>query len=133
MMSMIYQEKKWIPLINIPVILFGFAGMLPTTPINIASLLVTGMIFNYFVFKCQKQWWQKYNYVLSVVLDAGTTFMGVLLFVMLQNDVFELKWWGAPPFGEMPYGSRNQCHRLPSFLGTEWGILQVVKQDRIKE
>ncbi|KAI8524901.1 hypothetical protein RHMOL_Rhmol13G0185400 [Rhododendron molle] len=94
-LSKIFPEKKWIPLINIPVISYGFAGMPPATPTNIASWLITGMIFNYFVFKYRKGWWQKYNYVLSAALDAGTAFMGVLLFFALQNEGRNLKWWGT--------------------------------------
>ncbi|KAE8714867.1 Oligopeptide transporter 3 [Hibiscus syriacus] len=94
-LSKIFPEKKWIPLINIPVISYGFAGMPPATPTNIASWLVTGTIFNYFVFKYNKRWWQKYNYVLSAALDAGTAFMGVLLFFALQNEGHNLKWWGT--------------------------------------
>ncbi|KAM1005343.1 hypothetical protein ACFX13_005472 [Malus domestica] len=94
-MSKIFPDKKWIPLINMPVITYGFAGMPPATPTNIASWLITGGIFNYFVFKYHKRWWQKYNYVLSAALDAGTAFMGVLLFFALQNPKHELKWWGT--------------------------------------
>ncbi|KAF6152754.1 hypothetical protein GIB67_021414 [Kingdonia uniflora] len=40
-------------------------------------------------------WWQKYNYVLSAALDAGTAFMGILLFFTLQNEGHNLKWWGT--------------------------------------
>ncbi|KAJ8551783.1 hypothetical protein K7X08_021798 [Anisodus acutangulus] len=94
-LSKIFPDKKWIPLINIPVISYGFAGMPPATPTNIASWLITGMIFNYFVFKYRKEWWKKYNYVLSASLDAGTAFMGVLLFFALQNEGKNLKWWGT--------------------------------------
>lgn len=94
-MSKVFPDKKWIPLINIPVILYGFAGMPPATPTNIASWLITGMVFNYFVFKYHKRWWQRYNYVLSAALDAGTAFMGVLLFFALQNQHISLKWWGT--------------------------------------
>ncbi|KAJ1400358.1 Oligopeptide transporter, OPT superfamily [Sesbania bispinosa] len=94
-LSKIFPDKKWIPLINIPVISYGFAGMPPATPTNIASWLVTGMIFNYFVFRYHKRWWQKYNYVLSAALDAGTAFMGVLIFFALQNAGHNLKWWGS--------------------------------------
>ncbi|KAK8293457.1 hypothetical protein V6Z12_D06G190200 [Gossypium hirsutum] len=94
-LSKIFPEKKWIPLINIPVLSYGFAGMPPATPTNIASWLITGTIFNYFVFKYHKRWWQKYNYVLSAALDAGTAFMGVLLFFALQNEGHNLKWWGT--------------------------------------
>ncbi|KAI6704696.1 hypothetical protein NL676_007658 [Syzygium grande] len=94
-LSKIFPEKKWIALINIPVISYGFAGMPPATPTNIASWLITGMIFNYFIFKYYKRWWQKYNYVLSAALDAGTAFMAVLLFFALQNEGKNLKWWGS--------------------------------------
>ncbi|KAI4303564.1 hypothetical protein MLD38_039175 [Melastoma candidum] len=94
-LSKIFPEKKWIRLINIPVISYGFAGMPPATPTNIASWLIAGTIFNYFVYKYHRRWWQKYNYVLSAALDAGTAFMGVLLFFTLQNQNHNLKWWGT--------------------------------------
>ncbi|KAI3456583.1 hypothetical protein Pfo_013246 [Paulownia fortunei] len=96
-LSKIFPDKKWIPLINIPVISYGFAGMPPATPTNIASWIITGTIFNYFVFKYRKTWWQRYNYVLSAALDAGTAFMGVLLFFALQNEGKNVKWWGSEP------------------------------------
>ncbi|KAL3627276.1 Oligopeptide transporter 3 [Castilleja foliolosa] len=96
-LSKIFPDKKWIPLINIPVISYGFAGMPPATPTNIASWIITGTIFNYFVFKYRKTWWQRYNYVLSAALDAGTAFMGVLLFFALQNNGKNVKWWGSEP------------------------------------
>lgn len=94
-LSKMFPEKKWIALINIPVISYGFAGMPPATPTNIASWLITGTFFNYFVFRYRRGWWQKYNYVLSAALDAGTAFMGVLLFLALQNNNFNVHWWGT--------------------------------------
>ncbi|KAL0907197.1 hypothetical protein M5K25_025747 [Dendrobium thyrsiflorum] len=95
-LSKSYPKKKWIRLINIPVILYGFAGMPPATPTNIASWLITGTVFNYFVFQYRKRWWQRYNYVLSAALDAGTAFMGVLIFFALQqNEKVSLRWWGT--------------------------------------
>jgi hypothetical protein len=72
--SKIYADKKWFPLINIPVIsYYGFAGMPPATPTNIARWLLPRMIFNYFVFRFHKCWWQKHNYYL------------------LKNNIFQLK------------------------------------------
>jgi hypothetical protein len=65
LLSRAFPERKWIALVNVPVISYGFAGMPPATPTNIATWLVTGTIFNYFVFRYRKGWWQKYNYVLS--------------------------------------------------------------------
>ncbi|VAI22019.1 unnamed protein product [Triticum turgidum subsp. durum] len=95
LLSRAFPEKKWIALVNVPVISYGFAGMPPATPTNIASWLVTGTVFNFFVFRYRKGWWQKYNYVLSAALDAGTAFMGVLIFFALQNAHHDLKWWGT--------------------------------------
>ncbi|XP_031492256.1 oligopeptide transporter 3 [Nymphaea colorata] len=94
-LSKLFPEKKWIPLINVPVISYGFAGMPPATPTNIASWLITGTIFNFFVFRYRKRWWQRYNYVLSAALDAGTAFMGVLLYFALQMGHRDIKWWGT--------------------------------------
>lgn len=111
-LSKIFPEKKWIPLINIPVISYGFAGMPPATPTNIASWLITGMIFNYFVFKYRKEWWKKYNYVLSAALDAGTAFMGVLLFFALQNEGKNLKWWGT----ELDHCPLATCPTAPGII-----------------
>ncbi|KAM7271138.1 hypothetical protein ACFE04_030352 [Oxalis oulophora] len=93
--SRMYSEKKWIPLINIHVISYGFAGMPPATPTNIASWIVTGTIFNFFVFRYHKRWWQRYNYIMSAALDTGTAFMGILLFFALQNNGVNLGWWGT--------------------------------------
>nr|CAD91127.1 glutathione transporter GT1 [Brassica juncea] len=111
-MSKIFPDKKWIPLINIPVISYGFAGMPPATPTNIASWLVTGTIFNYFVFNYHKRWWQKYNCVLSAALDAGTAFMGVLLFFALQNAGHDLKWWGT----EVDHCPLASCPTAPGII-----------------
>lgn len=62
-MSKIFPDKKWIPLINIPIMMsYGFAAIPPVTPTNFASWFVTGMIFKYFVFKYRKQWWRKQNF-----------------------------------------------------------------------
>eukprot|EP01018_Ginkgo_biloba_P003687 Gb_13916 [translate_table: standard] len=94
-LSKLYPQKKRIPLINMPVILYGFAGMPPATPANIASWILTGAIFNYFIFRYRKRWWQRYNYVLSAALDAGTAFMGVLLYFALGIENKNLSWWGT--------------------------------------
>ncbi|KAL3742331.1 hypothetical protein ACJRO7_017756 [Eucalyptus globulus] len=94
-LSKIFPEKKWIRHINIPLLSFGFAGIPPASPTNIASWIITGMFFNYFMLRYRKRWWQKYNYVLSAALDAGTAFMGVFLYFALQNQKTDLKWWGT--------------------------------------
>ncbi|CAN6720565.1 unnamed protein product [Malus baccata var. baccata] len=107
-----FPEKKWISLINIPVITYGCAGMPPATPTNIASWLVTGTIFNYFVFRYRKRWWQKYNYILSAALDAGTAFMGILIFFAFENRHKSVDWWGS----ELDHCPLATCPTAPGIV-----------------
>ncbi|XP_057854440.2 oligopeptide transporter 3 isoform X2 [Cryptomeria japonica] len=111
-LSKIFPEKKWISLINIPVITYGFAGMPPATPANISSWIITGTIFNYFVFRFRKRWWQRYNYVLSAALDAGTAFMGVLLYFALGTGDKNLSWWGT----ELDHCPLASCPTAPGIV-----------------
>ncbi|KAK9942896.1 hypothetical protein M0R45_008539 [Rubus argutus] len=74
-----FPKQTWIRLINLPVLLGATASMPPATALNYNSWIVVGTIFNFFIFRYRKQWWQRYNYVLSAALDAGVAFMAVLI------------------------------------------------------
>ncbi|KAH9608117.1 hypothetical protein KSS87_021791 [Heliosperma pusillum] len=90
-----FPKKTWIPLINLPVLLGATAYMPPATPLNYNAWIIVGTIFNYFVFRYRKQWWQRYNYILSAALDAGVAFMAVLLYFSLGVENKSLTWWGT--------------------------------------
>jgi OPT family small oligopeptide transporter len=90
-----FPNVKWIPLINIPVLLGSTAYMPPATAVNYASWITVGTIFNYFIFKYRKAWWLRYNYVLSAGLDAGLAFMAILLYFALGLNDTSINWWGA--------------------------------------
>lgn len=89
-----FPTKKWIKLINIPVLLGATAAMPPASTLNFNSWILVGTIFNYFVFRYRKKWWQRYNYVLSAALDAGLAFMGVVLYFSLGMENITVNWWG---------------------------------------
>lgn len=89
-----FPSKTWIPLINLPVLLGATAMMPPATPLNYNAWAFVGVIFNFFVFRYRKSWWQRYNYVLSAALDAGLAFMGVLLYFTLSMENKGINWWG---------------------------------------
>ncbi|KAG2703968.1 hypothetical protein I3843_06G153100 [Carya illinoinensis] len=90
-----FPKQAWIPLINLPVLLGATGNMPPATPLNYNSWVLVGTIFNYFVFKYRKQWWQRYNYVLSGAMDAGVAFMAVLLYFSLGMNGKGVTWWGT--------------------------------------
>ncbi|WOK95239.1 oligopeptide transporter 5-like [Canna indica] len=94
--SRLFPDKKWIPLINFPVILGATGAMPPAKAVNFNSWLIVGFIVNYWVFKRNKRWWGRYAYVLSAAMDAGTGFMGVVTFFTLNNaNVYSVNWWGG--------------------------------------
>ncbi|KAG6469661.1 hypothetical protein ZIOFF_070591 [Zingiber officinale] len=92
----LFPEKKWIPLINFPVIFGSSGSMPPNKAINYNCWFIVGFVVNYWVFKHHKQWWGRYAYVMSAALDAGTSFMGVVAFFALGNyNIYSVNWWGG--------------------------------------
>ncbi|XP_030513849.1 oligopeptide transporter 4-like [Rhodamnia argentea] len=89
-----FPKQSWIPLINLPVLLGATGMMPPATPLNYNAWVLAGTIFNFFIFRYRKQWWQRYNYVLSAALDAGTAFMAVLLYFSVGMENKSITWWG---------------------------------------
>ncbi|KAJ9159243.1 hypothetical protein P3X46_024763 [Hevea brasiliensis] len=90
-----FPKQSWIPLINLPVLLGSTAMMPPATAVNYNSWIIVGTFFNFFIFRYRKQWWQRYNYILSAALDAGVAFMAVLLYFSLGMENRSLTWWGT--------------------------------------
>ncbi|GAB2292055.1 oligopeptide transporter 4 [Dionaea muscipula] len=90
-----FPKQSWIPLINLPVLLGATGAMPPATPLNYNAWCLVGTIFNFFIFRYRKKWWQRYNYILSAALDAGVAFMGVLVYFTLGVENVSLDWWGT--------------------------------------
>ncbi|KAL9691727.1 hypothetical protein QQ045_012153 [Rhodiola kirilowii] len=90
-----FPKQAWIPLINLPVLLGATAMMPPATAQNYNAWVIAGTIFNFFIFRYRKQWWQRYNYILSAALDAGVAFMAVVLYFSLGMQEISITWWGT--------------------------------------
>ncbi|KAB5541181.1 hypothetical protein DKX38_014155 [Salix brachista] len=90
-----FPKQSWIPLINLPVLLGATAYMPAATPVNYNAWIIVGTIFNFFIFRYRKKWWQRYNYVLSAALDAGVAFMAVLLYLTVGIEERNVNWWGT--------------------------------------
>ncbi|XP_022763614.1 oligopeptide transporter 4 isoform X1 [Durio zibethinus] len=90
-----FPKQSWIPLINLPVLLGATGMMPPATPVNYNSWIIVGTIFNFFIFRYRKQWWQRYNYILSAALDAGVAFMAILLYFSVGIENRSVIWWGT--------------------------------------
>ncbi|CAN6555335.1 unnamed protein product [Malus baccata var. baccata] len=87
--------QHWIRLINLPVLLGATGLMPPATALNYNSWIIVGTIFNFLVLRYRKNWWQRYNYILSAAMDAGVAFMAVLLYLSVGMENKSLTWWGT--------------------------------------
>ncbi|ONK55788.1 uncharacterized protein A4U43_C10F990 [Asparagus officinalis] len=67
-----FPSKTWIPLINLPILLGATGNMPPATALNYNAWVAVGTVFNFFIFRYRKKWWERYNYILSAALDAGS-------------------------------------------------------------
>ncbi|KAJ8760199.1 hypothetical protein K2173_011055 [Erythroxylum novogranatense] len=90
-----FPEKKWIKLINVPIILSGTGGMPAAKAVNFICWISVGLVFNLIVYRKYKSWWARYNYILSGGLDAGVAFLAILCYFTLQSkDIMGPSWWG---------------------------------------
>ncbi|XP_031119710.1 oligopeptide transporter 4-like [Ipomoea triloba] len=90
-----FPSQSWITLINLPVLLGATSGIPPASALNYNSWIMVGTIFNFFVFRYRKKWWQRYNYILSAALDAGVAFMAVFLYFTVGLENKNVSWWGT--------------------------------------
>uniref|UniRef100_A0A7N2LQW0 Oligopeptide transporter 1-like n=1 Tax=Quercus lobata TaxID=97700 RepID=A0A7N2LQW0_QUELO len=105
-LSRLFPEKKWIRLINMPIIIGGSGGMPPARAVNYLCWGAVGIFFNFFVYRRYKGWWARHNYILSAGLDAGVAFMAILCYFTLQiRDINGIRWWGLDLHDHCPLAS----------------------------
>ncbi|WJX35893.1 OPT super [Trifolium repens] len=113
-----FPNKKWLSHIHIPVLLGATAQMPPASTVNFNSWLIVAIIFNYFVYKYHKKWWERYNYILAASLDAGLAFMTILLFFTVSNGGISLNWLGQDehcPLATCPTAKGITAEGCPTF------------------
>ncbi|KAF8391689.1 hypothetical protein HHK36_023998 [Tetracentron sinense] len=95
LLSLKFPEKKWISLINMPIIFGATMSMPPARAVNYVTWGAIGIFFNFYVYRKYKGWWARHNYILSAAMDAGIAFMAILCYFCLQiKDINGANWWG---------------------------------------
>ncbi|OIT27693.1 PREDICTED: oligopeptide transporter 6-like [Nicotiana attenuata] len=89
-----FPKQKWISHIHMPVLLGATAMMPPASSVNYTSWLILAFLSGYVVYRRWPHLWERYNYVLSGGLDAGTAFIAILLFLAIQSKDINIDWWG---------------------------------------
>ncbi|KAF6145113.1 hypothetical protein GIB67_013464 [Kingdonia uniflora] len=110
----LYPDKKWIKLINMPIILGSTMSMPPARAVNYLAWGAVGLFFNFFVYRRYKGWWARHNYILSAALDAGVAFTAILMYFSLQiKDINGVSWWGLDLDDHCPLA---KCPTAPGII-----------------
>ncbi|XP_058198106.1 oligopeptide transporter 5-like isoform X2 [Rhododendron vialii] len=105
-LSRVFPDKKWIKLINMPILIGGAGGFFPARAVNYMCWLSVGIFFNFVVYRRFKAWWARHNYILSAGLDAGVAFMAILCYFTLQShNINGISWWGLDLDDHCPLAS----------------------------
>ncbi|KAG6466078.1 hypothetical protein ZIOFF_076128 [Zingiber officinale] len=117
-----YPEKKWIRLINFPLI-FNAALVLPVGGmVGYWNWFIVGLLFNYFIYHKHREWWTRYNYLLSAGLDAGSAVFVLLLSISLQfQNIYGANWWGLELSDHCPLAN---CPTVPGVIIEGCPIIQ---------
>lgn len=98
--------KKWLPQIAFPIILHA-AALPPAVPTNI---IMTGFFFSWLSQKHLREkhpvWFEKFNYVLSAALDAGSSINALAIFFM---TITVLKYAPVPHWAANPLRDAEHC------------------------
>lgn len=105
--------------INVTVIFCVCIFTPPATGINIASFLLVGFIFQYWIRRHHFAWWSKYNYALSAALDVGTLGSLIFIFLVLALPGAKLNWWGNTVFKNSTSQAIRACHSQQHWIGSE--------------
>jgi len=103
---------------NIALIAGGMSGYPNGLSYGLLTSLIVCIIFQYYIARYHKRWWQKYVFILSAGLDTGAAFTGLAVFFFLGGGVSESlsvavpSWWAnhiTPEGDNAPYLYIDRC------------------------
>lgn len=98
----LFKNSSWFKHIHVPVFLGGLNYIPPASGMNYGSWAIVGLIFGLWVKRSQREWWKRYNFVMSSGLDCGVAIAGVVIFfaVVYTGASSGLNWWGTTVYTE---------------------------------
>ncbi|KAJ4382102.1 hypothetical protein N0V86_002431 [Didymella sp. IMI 355093] len=91
------DRKSILRKINLAVVFGSLSWIPPATGLNFSVWAIVCYIFNYEIRNRKKNWWRKYNMMLSAALDSGLAFGVVVIFfgIVFPGWMKGFKWWGT--------------------------------------
>ncbi|PHH66174.1 hypothetical protein CDD81_237 [Ophiocordyceps australis] len=85
---------SWVRNINGPLIIAGTLAWAPYNWSYMQGSLTLAFVFNYYIKRRYKDWWQRYAFILSIAFTAASGLAALVLFFTLQKWGVKLAWWG---------------------------------------
>jgi OPT family small oligopeptide transporter len=77
----LYPSKYWI-LINFPILTLGVSH--GTNQANVVVPFILAYIFNYWIFRKHRGWWDHYNFILACAISSGSA-ISILIIIFWRN------------------------------------------------
>ncbi|KAF3345688.1 Evolved beta-galactosidase subunit alpha, partial [Verticillium dahliae VDG2] len=76
----LFPHTRWLRKIHVPVFLGGLNYIPPASGTNYGSWAIVGLVFGLWLKRRERDWWRRYNFVLSSALDCSVAIAGVIIF-----------------------------------------------------
>ncbi|KAG0242482.1 hypothetical protein BGW41_004050 [Actinomortierella wolfii] len=130
-MSKKFPKVKW-HLFNVTLIANGMSKFPNGFTLGIFPSLIVAVIFQGYLARYKKDWWNRYTFILAAAMDTGAAFTGLFLFLFLAGGVSPKMqvdfpaWWGnhnVAPDDYSPYFFVNRCGAASGPLDPEgWTV-----------
>ncbi|KAG0042457.1 hypothetical protein BGZ83_000441 [Gryganskiella cystojenkinii] len=120
LLSKKFPNIKW-QKVNIAIIAGGMSAFANGQTTGIVTGTITCVIFQYYIFRYHKHWWQKYVFILAAALDTGAAFTGLAIFIFLGGGISPKlsvtvpSWWANhynatdEDYPNSPYLAIDRC------------------------
>lgn len=97
------NRKSILRKVNLAVVFGSLSWIPPATGLNFSVWAIVCYIFNYEIRNRRKNWWRKYNMMLSAALDSGLAFGVVVIFfgIVFPGWMKGFKWWGTEVYKQV--------------------------------
>ena len=103
---------------NVTILATGMSNFPNGYVVGVLPSIFFCVLFQYYIFRYHKAWWQKYTFILSAALDTGAAFTGLVIFLFLGGGISPKlavvlpSWWAnhvTPEGDNAPYYTVNRC------------------------
>lgn len=93
----VFPNATWLSKVHVPLFLGGLNYIPPASGTNYGSWAIVGLLFGLLMKRRARDWWRRYNFVLSAALDCSVAIAGIIIFfaIFYSGAAKKFSWWGT--------------------------------------